>query len=716
MWISPNNKLICKPNNYYCLVVFFCCFIFYFLFFTHGASAAYTAEYWNVDLGEAPSFPEGSADYTTSIENIDFSWGESSPATGTINANGFVARYTQTINFQAGTYYLETESDDGIRVYLDNVIIDDLNNWIDQGTTAYHATQNISAGNHTIKVEYYENSGGAVVRFAYTKLTPSVSAYFPSDNASGVTTTADLILTFDEAVDAKTGNITIYKASDDSIFEQIPVTASTNITGSGTASIAINATSTLADLTSYYVKIDTAAFEDTSGNSYAGITDTTTWNFTTSDCTNPSVSNFFPADGAITATTTANLILTFDEAVDVKTGNLVIYKSSDDSVFETIAVTSGNVTGSGTASLMINPTFDFDYETSYYVKIDASAFDDTSGNSYAGITDTTTWNFTIENPPPCPTVEHAATYNHYPTCGVAACESGYTLSNGACGRTPTGGGYIVPSSIGNGQADSAIPMHESKNLGLIDGAGFNILGYLDSVANFSALTSQNKIITEHSLKIISLDTLTKKIKVLIQSDPLTLELGVGETKNIDLDNDQVSDIALTYNELLINRVDLTIEQLDLHSQSKVPYLENTLIKTKDRPVVFVIQDGKKCPFYNAQAFLSHGYNWKDIKVVEDLSEISDGEIIYVKESLKNNYQFTRDLKIGLMGEDVKELQKYLNANGFVLAADGSGSPDKETDKFGSLTRNALIKFQQANDISPAVGYFGPVTRKFVNNK
>lgn len=602
MWISPNNKLICKPNNYYCLVVFFCCFIFYFLFFTHGASAAYTAEYWNVDLGEAPSFPEGSADYTTSIENIDFSWGESSPATGTINANGFVARYTQTINFQAGTYYLETESDDGIRVYLDNVIIDDLNNWIDQGTTAYHATQNISAGNHTIKVEYYENSGGAVVRFAYTKLTPSVSAYFPSDNASGVTTTADLILTFDEAVDAKTGNITIYKASDDSIFEQIPVTASTNITGSGTASIAINATSTLADLTSYYVKIDTAAFEDT------------------------------------------------------------------------------------------------------------------SGNSYAGITDTTTWNFTIENPPPCPTVEHAATYNHYPTCGVAACESGYTLSNGACGRTPTGGGYIVPSSIGNGQADSAIPMHESKNLGLIDGAGFNILGYLDSVANFSALTSQNKIITEHSLKIISLDTLTKKIKVLIQSDPLTLELGVGETKNIDLDNDQVSDIALTYNELLINRVDLTIEQLDLHSQSKVPYLENTLIKTKDRPVVFVIQDGKKCPFYNAQAFLSHGYNWKDIKVVEDLSEISDGEIIYVKESLKNNYQFTRDLKIGLMGEDVKELQKYLNANGFVLAADGSGSPDKETDKFGSLTRNALIKFQQANDISPAVGYFGPVTRKFVNNK
>ena len=41
----------------------------------------------------------------------------------------------------------------------------------------------------------------------------------------------------------------------------------------------------------------------------------------------------------------------------------------------------------------------------------------------------------------CPTISHTATYNVYPTCGVATCVSGYTLSGGAC---------VVQSSGGSG--------------------------------------------------------------------------------------------------------------------------------------------------------------------------------------------------------------------------------------------------------------------------
>src|SRR3989344_7354444 len=72
--------------------------------------------------------------------------------------------------------------------------------------------------------------------------------------------------------------------------------------------------------------------------------------------------------------------------------------------------------------------------------------------------------------------------------------------------------------------------------------------------------------------------------------------------------------------------------------------------------------------------------------------------------------FTRDLKLGSTGADVKALQIYLNAHGFAVAASGSGSLGNETTYFGSATQAALIKFQSARGISPAVGYFGPLTR------
>ena len=59
--------------------------------------------------------------------------------------------------------------------------------------------------------------------------------------------------------------------------------------------------------------------------------------------------------------------------------------------------------------------------------------------------------------------------------------------------------------------------------------------------------------------------------------------------------------------------------------------------------------------------------------------------------------------------------KYLNAHGFIIAASGAGSAGNETKTFGSLTQAALIKFQKANNITPAAGYFGPKTRTVVNS-
>lgn len=83
---------------------------------------------------------------------------------------------------------------------------------------------------------------------------------------------------------------------------------------------------------------------------------------------------------------------------------------------------------------------------------------------------------------------------------------------------------------------------------------------------------------------------------------------------------------------------------------------------------------------------------------------------------QRGYAFTRNLSIGSVGEDVLELQKYLNAHGFPVASSGPGSPGNETLRFGGATRAALIRFQTADGIRPASGFFGPTTRAYVNGQ
>ena len=77
-------------------------------------------------------------------------------------------------------------------------------------------------------------------------------------------------------------------------------------------------------------------------------------------------------------------------------------------------------------------------------------------------------------------------------------------------------------------------------------------------------------------------------------------------------------------------------------------------------------------------------------------------------------KFTINTQTGIQDIQVKDLQKFLNTLGFKVAKDGNGSLGKETSYFGLLTKKALAKFQKENGIKPATGYFGPITRKFVN--
>ncbi len=79
-----------------------------------------------------------------------------------------------------------------------------------------------------------------------------------------------------------------------------------------------------------------------------------------------------------------------------------------------------------------------------------------------------------------------------------------------------------------------------------------------------------------------------------------------------------------------------------------------------------------------------------------------------------NYKFKKNLTLGSTGSDVQALQMFLNLRGYVLARSAAGSIGRESYYFGNATKQALIKFQKANNIKPAAGYFGPTTREVVN--
>lgn len=66
--------------------------------------------------------------------------------------------------------------------------------------------------------------------------------------------------------------------------------------------------------------------------------------------------------------------------------------------------------------------------------------------------------------------------------------------------------------------------------------------------------------------------------------------------------------------------------------------------------------------------------------------------------------FTRSLTVGARGDDVTCLQNYLTGTGHFTFAGGA------TGYFGGVTRSAVAAWQSANSVSPAVGYFGPLSR------
>lgn len=86
------------------------------------------------------------------------------------------------------------------------------------------------------------------------------------------------------------------------------------------------------------------------------------------------------------------------------------------------------------------------------------------------------------------------------------------------------------------------------------------------------------------------------------------------------------------------------------------------------------------------------------------------------------FKFTRNLMIGMVGEDVRQLQIFLNKDSDTKVADaGIGSFGQESTYFGSLTQKAVARYQEKyrdfilkpNGLTHGTGFVGQSTRDFI---
>jgi hypothetical protein len=250
---------------------------------------------------------------------------------------------------------------------------------------------------------------------------PAIATLVPADDATDVVVSSNLVATFSEPVQAGTGNIELWQVGGGSALETFDVASSSQLTFDG-ASLTIDPTDDLDTGVDYYVLIDSTAVEDTTGNTFAGISDTTAWSFST-DGTAPTIDILVPADDATEALVTSNLTAIFGEPVMAGTGNIELWQVGGGSALETFDVSSSSRVVFDGAVLTVDPTSDLDPATDYYVTIADTAVEDLSGNVFAGLSGDAAWNFTTTA-----TIIPIITVNTGSMIDASQAETDYTLS------------------------------------------------------------------------------------------------------------------------------------------------------------------------------------------------------------------------------------------------------------------------------------------------
>ncbi|MBT4407232.1 MAG: hypothetical protein HOC79_05100, partial [Euryarchaeota archaeon] len=326
--------------------------------FTHTVTDNFTQDYMgNFYIGARS---DGAEPYNGKLDEIAI-WNEA------ITANEIAALYNSgdplAANSNSGNY-TSSANVKGYWRFGENT-----------GTTAYDISGNGNHGTLTNGPSYSTPGADA--------LGPTLSSSSPADGATGVGVNDNIVLTFSETVVAGSGNILISTgSSSDGGFESIPVgNAKVSISSNV---VTINPAGTFASSTAYNVQVPSTAFDDAAGNSYAGITNATTLNFTSADVVAPTISSVSSttANGTYNAGDAIAITVTFSENVTVSgTPQLTLETGSSDAVVNYSSGTGGSVLTFNYTVASGHTSSDLDYKGTSSLALNSGTIRDAAGNN-----------------------------------------------------------------------------------------------------------------------------------------------------------------------------------------------------------------------------------------------------------------------------------------------------------------------------------------------
>ncbi|MEC7756056.1 MAG: BspA family leucine-rich repeat surface protein [Bacteroidota bacterium] len=297
-----------------------------------------------------------------------------------------------------------------------------------------------------------EISNTAVLTVSASVDSPVLNDLTPADDAVDVATNTDFEFVFDQAVAARSGDILIKRTLDDATVATIAVN-SDQVTVNGTTVQLSLGDVTLDNGTEYYILIPETAFSVANTEVFfSGIVNKASWSFTTEEAvealpitsTNPSATKNALMDSD-------KLSFTFGESIQKGSGTLTVYRTSDDSVLETIdasAVTITNQPQFSRAYATIRFSQTWERGVSYYVQYDQGFILNLDGTKeLAEVNDKTTFTFTTED------FEEDIITRFFPATGSSSYEADseddfklFTSQNVGLERDPLGAFKIYKAS------------------------------------------------------------------------------------------------------------------------------------------------------------------------------------------------------------------------------------------------------------------------------
>ena len=243
------------------------------------------------------------------------------------------------------------------------------------GTTVIDNSRNINAG---------------IATFTRLDVPPVPITFSPSIGATGVNLSSNIIITFDQQVYKRTGNITLRSGSaGGTAFSTIGVSSS-SVTISGGA-VTIDPPSNIGSAVTTFVVVDAGAFSGLTTTSISALINT--YSFTAITFAFISIN---PGAGATNIGVGTNITLTFTNPPERGTGTITLRSgSTSGSVIETFdAASSGQISISGN-DYIIDPTSNLGFTTSIHLIMPANAI-----QSYVGLNTTgaDSYSFTTTKP------------------------------------------------------------------------------------------------------------------------------------------------------------------------------------------------------------------------------------------------------------------------------------------------------------------------------